>query len=151
MEHLEKLSFDFFKLFSRLEYSLKAASFNTGDGNANANWSKFAQSIDTQFLGNEDKELKKAYNYVLENPPKKQIIEKGLIKWLTIEPTHKCQTDLVLLYVRRVRNNLFHGGKFNGNWFAPQRSEELLSSSITILENVREINDKVKQAFDYKI
>ncbi|MCD9515566.1 hypothetical protein [Photobacterium carnosum] len=151
MEHLEKLSFDFFKLFSRLEYSLKAASFNTGDGNANANWSKFAQSIDTQFLGNEDKELKKAYNYVLENPPKKQIIEKGLIKWLTIEPTHKCQTDLVLLYVRRVRNNLFHGGKFNGNWFAPQRSEELLSNSITILENVRKINDKVKQAFDFKI
>ncbi|HGS5633700.1 TPA: hypothetical protein ACMDXI_004415 [Vibrio parahaemolyticus] len=148
MENLEKLSFDFFKLFSRLEYSLKAASFNTGNGDAKANWSDFAQNIDTQFLGCADEELKKSYSYVLENPPKKQIIENGQIKWSTVEPTSKCQTDLILLYVRRVRNNLFHGGKFNGNWFEPQRSEELLSSSITILENAREMNEQVKQAFE---
>src|SRR3546814_18633912 len=43
------------------------------------------------------------------------------------------RSDFVLTYVRRVRNNLFHGGKFNGRWFEPQRSEQLLKHSLTIL------------------
>ncbi|WP_394143214.1 hypothetical protein [Vibrio atypicus] len=148
MENLEKLSFDFFKLFSRLEYALKVTGFNTGDGNANANWGEFSLNIDALFFSSENQELKKSYNYVLANPPKKQIIENGLIKWSSVQPTHNCQTDLILLYVRRIRNNLFHGGKFNGHWFAPQRSEELLYSSITILEHALTLNQQVKQAYE---
>lgn len=43
------------------------------------------------------------------------------------------QSDRVLLYVRRVRNNLFRGGKVNGGWFEPERGELLLRHSLTIL------------------
>ncbi len=76
------------------------------------------------------------------------MIEQGNITWSDSAPTQVNDTDLLLLYVRRVRNNLFHGGKFNGNWFAPQRSEELLKSSIIVLRRALEMNANVKQAFE---
>ena len=148
MNKLDTLSFDFFKLFSRLEYSLKAASFHTGEGNANPNWTTFAQDIHLKFQALQNENLDGAKQYILANPPKKQVIEQGNITWSDSAPTQVNDTDLLLLYVRRVRNNLFHGGKFNGNWFAPQRSEELLNSSIIVLRHALEMNANVKQAFE---
>ena len=148
MNKLDALSFEFFKLFSRFEYSLKAASFHTGEGNANPNWTTFAQDIHVNFQALQDEALDGAKQYILANPPKKQVIEQGNIKWSDSAPTQVNDTDLLLLYVRRVRNNLFHGGKFNGNWFAPQRSEELLNSSIIVLKQALEMNASVKQAFE---
>lgn len=148
VDKLDTLSFDFFKFFSRIEYSLKAASFHTGEGNANPDWTTFAQDIDSKFQAIQDKKLNEAKQYILSNPPKKQVIEQGNIAWSDAAPTPGNGTDLLLLYVRRVRNNLFHGGKFNGNWFAPERSEELLNSSIIVLEYALESNDKVKEAFE---
>ncbi|MGF1767070.1 hypothetical protein L4D06_06755 [Enterovibrio makurazakiensis] len=148
MESLDTLSFDFFKLFSRIEYSLKAASFHSGDGKANPNWTSFAQDIDAKFQAVNDKNLEVCKQYILDNPPKKQVIEQGKIKWSDTAPTPVNDTDLLLLYVRRVRNNLFHGGKFNGNWFAPERSQELLNSSIVVLQYALASNEQVKEAFD---
>ncbi|MFA0716364.1 hypothetical protein AB4622_10165 [Vibrio splendidus] len=149
MDNLDLISFDFFKLFSRAEYALKAASFNNGDGgNVQADWTKFAQEIHQSFMQEPSNELVKAVKYIQESPPKKQIIEDGNIKWSDTPPHALCDTDLLLLYVRRVRNNLFHGGKFNVEFFAPERSEELISVSITILKHAVELNEQVKQAYD---
>ncbi len=72
---MDELSFNFFKLFSRFEYSLKAASVFkvSGRDNVNADWTLFAQSIDKLF--NEmllrDDELKAATEYLQNSPPKK--------------------------------------------------------------------------------
>jgi len=57
------------------------------------------------------------------------------------------QSDLVLQYVRRVRNNLFHGGKFNGRWFEPERSAELLIHCLTILNACLEVSPEVGEAY----
>ena len=148
MDRLDSLSFDFFKLFSRVEYSLKAASFNTGEGNANPNWEDFAQNIDAKFQAINDQQLQDCKNYILANPPKKQVIRQGNINWSDTVPQSVNSTDLLLLYVRRVRNNLFHGGKFNGNWFEPERSEDLLKSAIVVLQHALKSNERVKKAFD---
>lgn len=147
---LDTLSFDFFKLFSRFEYSLKAASFHCGEGNANPNWTTFAQNIHMNFqaLTETEDTLVKAKDYILTNTPKKQVIQDGNIAWSNTPPRHENDTDLLFLYVRRVRNNLFHGGKFNGKWFAPQRSEELLNSSIIVLEHALKMNKSVEKAFN---
>jgi len=131
-----------------MEYALKAASFNCGDGNANANWTDFATNIDKCLLSLNELNLKRSVQYILNNPPKKQIIKNGLIQWSSATPSYHNQTDLLLLYVRRVRNNLFHGGKFNNNWFDYERSEELLLCSIIVLEAALNINLKVKSAYD---
>ena len=58
------------------------------------------------------------------------------------------EADLILLYVRRVRNNLFHGGKFNEHWFAPERSQKLLESSLIILYHCLDLSAPVKEAYD---
>ncbi len=69
------------------------------------------------------------------------------IAWSSAPPNGSCDTDYFLLLVRRVRNNLFHGGKFNEHWFEPERSEHLISHSITILNKALIMNKDVHTAF----
>ncbi|SQD77603.1 hypothetical protein [Moritella yayanosii] len=147
MSTIDEKAYEFFKLFARIEYSLKASGFHCGNGNATANWENFALSIDEKFTSVTVESFKEAVKYIKEHPPKKQIISDGSIEWLTIPPQSKCEADLILLYIRRVRNNLFHGGKFNGHWFEPERSEELITHSIVILHKAISLSVNVKAAF----
>lgn len=84
--------------------------------------------------------------YILDHPPKKQIIADGVLTWSVSAPDTDLRSDRVLIYVRRVRNNLFHGGKFNGRWFEPERSELLLRHSLTILRTCLDASADVRQA-----
>lgn len=146
---LDQLSIEMFKTFARFEYALKAAGFHKGDGKADPDWQAFALSIDSALVNPQTPELKAAIDYITQQPPMKQVIKDGLLEWDSSIPTNaKSQGDLILLYVRRVRNNLFHGGKFNGHWFAPQRSKELLQNSLTILQVCLNESPQVKNAFD---
>lgn len=144
-EELDGLAFRFLKKFARVECALKASGFHNGEGTAVANWDKFAQSIGN--LLENDSQLSDAIDYISKNPPKKQVINNGILSWDT--PTvHAHKTHELLLCVRRVRNNLFHGGKFNGHWFAPQRSKELIEHSLSILEGCLRSSTALKNAYD---
>jgi hypothetical protein len=147
-EALNQLAGDMFRTFARFEYALKAAGFHEGDGAAKADWRAFAESVSGLFDNPADPRLKEAVEYVLRHPPKKQIIEEGALVWGEVAPDTDLQADLVLQYVRRVRNNLFHGGKFNGQWFEPERSELLLRHCLTILHACRNASAGVGQAYD---
>ena len=48
--------------------------------------------------------------------------------------------DQVLDLIRRVRNNLFHGGKFNDAHSGPGRNELLLRHSLAILHRCLELS-----------
>lgn len=53
-----------------------------------------------------------------------------------------CRSDLekVVLSVKTVRNNLFHGGKHGAaGWEDPQRTHSLISMSRSVLENLVEL------------
>lgn len=147
-QELNRLATELFKTFSRFEYSLKASGFHKGDGNAEPNWRAFAESVTEMFENPNPSQFADAVNYILTHPPKKPIIAKGLLEWNVSEPQTDLKADLVLLYVRRVRNNLFHGGKFNGHWFAPERSEALLSNSLIILSRCLEESVPVRDAYE---
>lgn len=138
---------ELFTTFARFEYALKAAGFHCGDGDAKADWTAFAKSIDGLFDDSAGGELRAALDYVLTHPPKKQVVQLGMLAWQVVEPGTNLLTDRVLTYVRRVRNNLFHGGKFNGHWFEPQRSEELLRSSLVILAACLDASEPVREAY----
>ncbi|MFP5411276.1 MAG: hypothetical protein ACLGG6_09885, partial [Gammaproteobacteria bacterium] len=92
-------------------------------------------------------ELQEAIGFFFNAPPKKQVIVGGIIQWEVSEPGTNSQADKLLIYVRRVRNNLFHGGKFNGHWFAPERSDPLLRHSLTILTACVESVPAVREAY----
>ena len=147
-EILDNLATELFRKFARFEYALKASGFNDGDGEAKANWRNFALSVEAQLQNSQTSELREAINFMLQQPPKKQIIRNGLLEWDAAPPNTNSTADLILLYVRRVRNNLFHGGKFNGHWFAPERSEKLLRHSLVILEACLDASPQVKQAYN---
>ncbi len=142
------LSVQVFRKFARFEYALKAAGFHYGEGKAKPNWEKYACSIGSTLEKSDTKELQEAIQYILKHPPKKQVIRNDVIDWDEVEPDHNSQTDLILLYIRRVRNNLFHGGKFHGHWFEPVRDYDLLRHSLTILEACLAASYLVREAYD---
>jgi hypothetical protein len=145
---LYDLSHRFLETFARMEFALKAVGLHNADASGNSNdaqpnWNDFAACIEGVFDSNHNADITAAYNYILTNPPKKQVIRNGVLEW-EAAPAQGSDTAKLLIYIRRVRNNLFHGGKFNGHWFDPQRSNALLSHSLTILDYVRDIHPAVK-------
>ena len=144
VENLEKLAIELFKKFARIEYALKVAGFHNGEGKAEPNWDKFASTIQGQL--EHDGVIVEAVQYMKEQPPKKQVVRNGLLEWEAATPSAS-ETHELLLCVRRVRNNLFHGGKFNGHWFAPERSETLLRHSLSILDACLRSSPMLNEAF----
>lgn len=144
---LNRLADALFTTFARFEYALKAAGYHKGDGRAESNWRAFAERIPALFDDPQDASLREAVDYILTHPPKRQVIIGGNLAWSDNPPQTDLRSDLVLLYVRRVRNNLFHGGKFNGRWFEPDRSDLLLRHSLTILHACLDASPDVNEAF----
>lgn len=144
---IDQLAENLFYTFARTEYALKASGFNNGDGAAEANWRKFALAVEALIANPPSAELREAVRFVLAEPPRKQVIVDGAIRWQVAEPQTDSVADKLFLYVRRVRNNLFHGGKFNGEWFEPERSEPLLRHSLAILVASVEAVPAVRHAY----
>jgi hypothetical protein len=152
----QKLSLDkdlttgFLILFSRFEYALKQTGrYAAGDENeVKAYWNKFAQDHVSQFDSEKSPELKAAIKYLKDKPPKKQTLKNGSLYWKDVPTQNTPLLVQVLDAVRRVRNNLFHGGKFrNSPMEDPGRDSELLSSCITVLEECLSLNDAVYRQF----
>ena len=131
-EQLNMLAAEFFREFARFEYALKATGFHKGEGLAKADWREFALSVEEHFKTPKSDELSVAVEFLEEEPPMKQVIKSGKLEWESSKPSTDSRVDRLLIYVRRVRNNLFHGGKFNGHWFAPESAFLPLTSDFWI-------------------
>lgn len=151
------LLLDFFLSFARFEYALK----NTGlyvhhrpsQGlpiQAEPDWDRFAVSLRTAFDPRRTTELSHAFDYLTLSPPNKQVILNGAPAWET--PTRDpsvSDIEFVLRMVRCVRNNLFHGGKHTNDVHeSPERTIELLRSSVGILRECLDLAPTQRQAFD---
>jgi hypothetical protein len=144
---INELAYEFFREFARCEYCLKAVGLRENTRDARANWGAFANDIRQTLEAPNSEALKLAVDYYLGNPPKKQVVHHDRLEWEPTLPDHAHQAELVLRLVCRVRNNLFHGGKFNGHWFEPERSEELLSHGLVILRECVAIHPRVREAY----
>lgn len=143
----DELAAEMFRVFSRTEYALKASGFNKGDGEAKADWRAFALAIEAVVANPPSTALQEAIDFFFNAPPKRQIIIGGVIQWQISEPQTNSRADKLLIYVRRVRNNLFHGGKFNDHWFEPMRAQPLLQHSLTVLNACIESVPRVREAY----
>lgn len=144
---INKLCYEFFREFARYEYCLKAAGFLCDKRVAQVNWDRYAMEVTHVFDSPEDTALKAAIEYFLEFPPKKQIVKDGMLAWDNTPLEEKIIAKKILILIRRVRNNLFHGGKFNGEWFEPERSEVLMRHGLTIMEACRKSHPTVDEAY----
>lgn len=145
---LDKMACQFFRLFSRAEYALKMAGFYTNSTYLQPDWTRFASTVDTIITSPPSDELEAAVSFIVNAPPMKQVVRNNRLEWEPAPVSTACLADEVLVYIRRVRNNLFHGGKFNGRWFAPERSEPLIQHSMTILSACIAENPATRSAFE---
>lgn len=145
---LHRMAGEFFRTFSRMEYALKAAGFMIENRrNAEADWGRFAEAVGNTLVDEGSEAVRTAVAYIRKSPPKKQINVNGLIQWDQTPPDASSETELILRYVCRIRNNLFHGGKFNGRWFEPERSGELIQAGLVILYLCRQACPDVDRAY----
>ncbi len=147
-----ELACEFLAVFSRIEYALKSRNFAIGhERRVDPAWDKFANEIDEQFSRNEDAGLKEATNFLLENPPRKQVLKNGCVRFVDqIIDDNQKTTQQLLLMVRAVRNNLFHGGKYLPDGEVEMgRNEILVRHSMTVLLKCVELNEEVYANFQY--
>lgn len=148
---LDELAHRMFRQFSRFEYALKAAGHRPLNGDAIADWRDFASGIDAELSERiqQDPQLKEAVDYIVTRPPKKQKVKDNQLVWRAAPAGGANPADDLLIYVRRVRNNLFHGGKYSRDWLDPERSEPLIRHSLTILDACLELSDRVRAAYEH--
>lgn len=150
-ENGRRLILEFFISFSRFEFALKAENFVLGVDRINADWDRFIGSI--IFNPNATPELQDAVEYILQNPPKVQSIRNNVIVWNDRIFSPNTSDVLKLRYhITDIRNNLFHGGKFNGT-FEPENSRnyQLVNGALQILNNWLTLDQNVHHQFSRHI
>jgi hypothetical protein len=140
-----ELAFKFFVIFSVFEHALKEAGFRrfVQNDSVEPDWDSFARSINGQFNPNLNPELSTAVNYLLNNPTKKQVFRNNRLTFTqTQRPQNISDEEWLSLLIRRVRNNLFHGGKVI---YDRHRDTLLIQFSIIILESWAILNPDIRQ------
>lgn len=145
-----ELACEFLAVFSRMEYALKATDYaSESEGRVTASWDKFANEVDEAFGHVADSGLVAAADYLLAHPPRKQVRKDGHLAFEDqIIDKNQRRTQQVLLMVRTVRNNLFHGGKHLPDGEREQgRNRTLVQHSVTVLRHCIELNERVRQSY----
>jgi hypothetical protein len=145
-----ELVFKFFISFSIFEKVLKENGFHQERGDSEdiqPDWRRFATTIDEQFTANkslpDNQELRTAIDYLLSNPPEKQVFRGGRIQFINSGRSSDSDTEWLAVLIARVRNNLFHGAKFS---YDRPRDTQLIQFSLIILEEWANLNSNVSRA-----
>ncbi|MGC0153260.1 hypothetical protein ACPRNU_12430 [Chromobacterium vaccinii] len=145
MDQIDRLAFRFFKLFARFEYALKAAGYvKARHGCAEADWGAF-QGVTNVTLIDLRCQRGESVTYLLENPPKHQRCgENRTLFWEAAGGGE--DMDSLLNHIKRVRNNLFHGGKHagGGEWDDSPRTCLLLEHAFNVLDYIRRHDQRVR-------
>ncbi len=147
----KELLFDFFISFAKFEFALKTSGFSNGnEKSVSPNWDGFASSIKDTFDKSIHEELSKAVDFFIINPPWKQILIDNSMYWDASVPNNGLkEIQRVLLLIRRVRNNLFHGGKFNFDIHEDtERTINLLKYSLVILKACLPLDPGVQDNYE---
>ncbi len=137
---------ELFRIFSRFEYALKEIGY-AAPGKRNdeveVSWDQFV----TDRLGHGffqrviDEEIAPT---ISSNPPKRQVVDGQTLEWRHTAPPKSAQ-DLFGA-VRRVRNNLFHGGKAGDP--DADRNTELVSEAISVLMEALKAGGDIRDPFE---
>lgn len=132
-----------FATFARFEFALKEAGFVQADrhGSAMPDWKRFSSLEPTRLV------VAKIRNDVLApeltvRPPKRQVATSFGWEWRDVQATEDAAS--LVGAIRRVRNNLFHGGKSGPD----PRDDLLCRESVACLLALLEVDDGVAAAFE---
>lgn len=154
-----ELLLEFFLTFSRFEYALKATDFlgsrprgrrdDPRPPRAEPDWEGFTRSVRGAFRARRSPELRAACEYLRHMPPWLQVRLDGHTAFETDAPSLRRRgTAFILDMVRRVRNNLFHGGKHHLDTHEmKERTEQLLRSALLVLAECLRVSPRVRRAY----
>ena len=146
----QALTYEFLGTFARCEYALKRSGFAKGSlTSVEANWDAFATSIDWHFRRVRDQEFKAAVLFLKAEPPRKQVLRDGRVDWKESPPGKDLPVaQQILLMVRRIRNNLFHGGKiWSPEYGDRNRDVRLVKAGLVVLKQSVLLNKDVSLTF----
>jgi hypothetical protein len=102
-----------------------------------------------KFVSSRTQDIQEACRYLHESPPKRQVVLGGQPAWETPMRGQDPEIDFLLRLVRSVRNNLFHGSKFNiGVHESKERTEKLLKSCLVLLSECLFLSPDQQYAFN---
>jgi hypothetical protein len=142
---LRDLIFRFFYRFSRFEFALKRRDFlksHAPGARADPSWADFIEKF------REGYEQSVAAKGLVEANPKREVVgENGHgLSFAEVDPGDSDLAQVVAL-ARTVRNNLFHGGKYDSEgWDNPARIRKLVDLSTKVLD---ELADRADLNGDY--
>lgn len=152
----QKLLLDFFLTFSRFEFALKNSGFfvkrrdTSLPYEARPDWDSFAQRLKGVFHADATPRLRDACDHLLYNPPWREVVSGDSLGWdATAEDDGLSEIERLLRYVRRIRNNLFHGGKFSAlPGLETGRNVALLEDSLVILRECLRLAEEVRREYE---
>lgn len=143
----------FIDAFMSAESALKHGGFGYMQGGAAcAHWDKYASSIKTSFDDVADNLFRDAVTYLVQHPPRKQVINDSALEWKEAPPpADSSASQQSLLMVRRVRNNLLHGGKsyVMGGADTSERNDKLVRSCLVVLNHAMNLNKDVRAHYRF--
>jgi len=152
----ERLFVEFFRKFARLEYALKRAGFLENHQNTvKVDWNTFADSIRPQFERalQSNESLKVAVEFIESEPPRKLVLSPNShgspVCWRTTPASQGERLRDLLVYIRRIRNNLFHGEKphivMGGTDHRNNRDSDLLRSGLVVLDVLVTLDGRIQR------
>lgn len=140
----DQLALEFARAFARFEFALKRVRCycNGAEGKRAApDWNGFgadAAALLEAFLERAG-QLQRAVELLVSDPPYIEVVQDGVAAFMP-EPTLGGGRvgQKLLMAVRRVRNNLFHGGKYQVERYAGH-DRALVEQCLIVLRAAREI------------
>lgn len=151
MQLPQALAYEFLGTFARCEYALKGSGFAKGGlTSVEANWDAFAIAIDWHLRRVTDENFKQSVHFLLTEPPRKQVLRNGRVEWKDSPPDPNIpKAQQVLLMVRRIRNNLFHGAKvWSPEYGNRERDIKLVEAGLVVLKRCNSLNREVQIAYE---
>ena len=136
---------ELFAAYARFEFALKEAGFLAGkEGErASPDWRRF--SVDKSLTDLVDELSGDAdVAALIAEPPRQQIIDGEGLAWVEQIPAPVSSSKDLLLSVKAIRDNLFHGGKSGEN----PRDEALCRGAIKVLIACLDRHPDVKARFN---
>jgi hypothetical protein len=136
---------EFFAVFSRFEFVMKENGFvQRGQDRAHPDWDRFARETASSLRIAPGSDAAAAVEYLSGDPP---LVQMRNLSWQMAPLEGQTRVEQALHAVRRVRNNLFHGGKHTPH-SPPGRDEKLVQCSRSLIYACLEQDDNLSAAFE---
>lgn len=143
---------EFFAVFARFEYAMKASRYCTSDrwNNAVPDWRTLKEDLGPALEQRSHDDLRTAMEFLLNAPPLVQRWVDGGPSFQEVPLTGNSDGAKVLESAKRVRNNLFHGGKHTPH-SPPDRDTQLIKAALCVLQHCLKLDQGIASEYEHQI